>query len=87
MNAENPFIYLILLAAGSAVFFYIRILIFLQRQGIKLSLLQFRLMIPYISQYKAVYKKEQSAGINLFPFWLISINFTLLFVVLLVFTI
>ena len=87
MNAENPFIYLILLSAGLAIFIYIRMLIFLHRRGFKLGLFQFRLMIPYISKYKAIYAQEKAAGVNLFPYWLVCINAALLFAVLLALTI
>ena len=87
MNAGNPFIYLVLLSAGLSIFMYIRMIIFLQGQGVKISLLKFRLMFPYLSRYRELHAQEKEGGINLFTPWLVSINATFLFAVPLVLTV
>ncbi|MBU0519292.1 hypothetical protein KJ564_10195 [bacterium] len=84
MVSQNPFLYLVLISAGFSVFIYIRMVIFLQKQDVKFQLFKFRLMLPYINRYKELYTAEGSVGVNLFTYWLICINGTLLFAVMLI---
>ena len=83
MSAGELFIYMLLLFAACSIAIYIRMIIFLQHSGEKISLFSFRLMLPYLSRYREVLAREKPGGMNLFYLWLVSINAALVCAIIL----
>jgi len=65
MIGENPFLYLVLAAASLLIVVYIRMLIHLQRHGMQFQMFKFRLILPYLTEYRKLSAVDYKGEINL----------------------
>ncbi|TKJ40340.1 hypothetical protein CEE37_08415 [candidate division LCP-89 bacterium B3_LCP] len=86
MSMEELSICLLLVFVACSIALYIRMIVFLQRHGVKLGLISLRLMLPYLSKYKELYAQDKAGGANLFTYWLVCMNGTLVSAILLFLT-
>ena len=86
MDLFNVFAAMTLTAVAVNIIIFIQLISYLNKRDVKINLFKLRLMLPYVNRFKQMTTKEAGSPGSLYKYWLITINATLFFAVLMIVT-